>query len=86
MYVNTPVYVAGLDRGVRPMGDWSMATTLSMCARPRTFLYASGGVFEPKKCCARTRYSVSLIRVDLPEPDTPVMHVNVPRGKRTSIF
>jgi hypothetical protein len=27
--VNTPVYVAGFERGVRPMGDWSMAMTLS---------------------------------------------------------
>src|SRR5205085_10249434 len=26
----TPVYVAGFDRGVRPIGDWSMSTTLSI--------------------------------------------------------
>jgi hypothetical protein len=30
----TCVYVAGLDRGVRPMGDWSMRTTLSICSVP----------------------------------------------------
>src|SRR5690606_24829082 len=29
MWVNNPVYVAGLLRGVRPMGDWSISMTLS---------------------------------------------------------
>ena len=32
--VNTPVYVAGLERGVRPMGDWSISITLSRCWMP----------------------------------------------------
>ena len=30
----TPVYVAGLDRGVRPIGDWSTWMTLSTCSMP----------------------------------------------------
>jgi hypothetical protein len=30
----TCVYVAGLERGVRPIGDWSMRTTLSSCSAP----------------------------------------------------
>ena len=34
MYVNMPVYVAGFDRGVRPMGDWSMSIALSRCSSP----------------------------------------------------
>jgi hypothetical protein len=34
MAVKTPVYVAGLERGVRPMGDWSMRTALSMLPKP----------------------------------------------------
>ena len=34
MGVKTPVYVAGLERGVRPMGDWSMAMTLSKYSMP----------------------------------------------------
>jgi len=34
MKVKTPVYVAGFDRGVRPIGDWSMSMTLSMCWAP----------------------------------------------------
>jgi hypothetical protein len=29
-----PVYVAGLERGVRPIGLWSMSMTLSMCSSP----------------------------------------------------
>ena len=32
--MNSPVYVAGLERGVRPIGLWSMSMTLSMCSRP----------------------------------------------------
>ena len=31
---NTPVYVAGLDLGVRPIGDWSILITLSSCSIP----------------------------------------------------
>ena len=34
MWSNTPVYVAGFDRGVRPIGDWSMSITLSTCSHP----------------------------------------------------
>jgi len=34
MYVNMPVYVAGFERGVRPIGDWSMSMDLSRCSRP----------------------------------------------------
>ena len=28
------MYVAGFDRGVRPIGDWSMAIILSRCSSP----------------------------------------------------
>ncbi len=34
MYVKRPVYVAGFERGVRPIGLWSMAMTLSTCSSP----------------------------------------------------
>ena len=34
MSVNTPVYVAGLDLGVRPIGDWSIFMTLSKFSIP----------------------------------------------------
>ncbi len=33
MESKAPVYVAGLLRGVRPIGDWSMTTSLSSCVR-----------------------------------------------------
>ena len=36
MMPKAPVYVAGFDRGVRPIGDWSMSTILSMRSRPST--------------------------------------------------
>jgi hypothetical protein len=36
MWSKTPVYVAGLDRGVRPIGDWSTPTTLSTWCSPDT--------------------------------------------------
>ena len=46
---NVFVYVAGLDRGVRPIGDWSMLITLS------TFSIPSIRVWAP----ARTRVPCS---------------------------
>jgi hypothetical protein len=36
MAEKTPVYVAGLERGVRPMGDWSIWMTLSSWSMPMT--------------------------------------------------
>ena len=38
------VYVAGFERGVRPMGDWSMSITLSICSRPVDALVLAGRV------------------------------------------
>ena len=34
MSSNTLIYVAGFERGVRPIGDWSMAISLSRCSSP----------------------------------------------------
>ncbi|CFW33078.1 Uncharacterised protein [Bordetella pertussis] len=34
MGVNSPVYVAGLLRGVRPIGLWSTLMVLSKCSSP----------------------------------------------------
>jgi hypothetical protein len=47
MNVNTPVYVAGFERGVRPIGDWSMSTTLSIRWAPSMRSWAPG------RSCAR---------------------------------
>src|SRR6202035_4735799 len=45
--VKNPQYVAGLLRGVRPMGDWSISMTLSIFSSPFIFLYSNGVPFDP---------------------------------------
>ena len=80
-----PVYVAGLERGVRPIGDWSTWMILSSWLRPRIVVCRPG--------CWRARCSrlptalnrTSLTSVDLPEPLTPVTAVSTPSGTLTSI-
>jgi len=37
--VKTPVYVAGFDRGVLPIGDWLTSITLSRYSSPVISLY-----------------------------------------------
>src|SRR5436190_17903481 len=71
MYVNAPVYVAGLDRGVLPMGDWSISMTLSMCSMPSMLLCAPGRSLDLYIACDNLRDSISCTSVELPEPDTP---------------
>ena len=82
---NSPMYVAGFDRGVRPIGDWSTSMILSSWSRPSSAVRA-----RPRRArCSRfatALYSTSLTSVDLPEPDTPVTHVSTPSGTRTSMF
>ena len=46
MLSNTPVYVAGLERGVRPMGDWSMSMTLSSRLMPEMVLCSPAACFD----------------------------------------
>ena len=36
------MYVAGFERGVRPIGDWSMAIILSRCSSPSMPLVGAG--------------------------------------------
>ena len=55
MWSNTPVYVAGLDRGVRPIGDWSMSITLSRCSMPSTRLCRPGGILDRYTFCISAR-------------------------------
>ena len=50
---HTPVYVAGLERGVRPMGDWSTWTTLSSPSVPVTDVCRPGTVCAPLSFLAR---------------------------------
>ena len=42
MLSNTPVYVAGLERGVLPIGDWSMLMILSIFSMPLISLCLPG--------------------------------------------
>src|SRR5262245_37369597 len=79
----TPVYVAGLDRGVRPIGDWSTPTTLSTWSSPETLVCRPGTRRAPLIWLARTEYRMSLTSVDFPEPDTPVTATNCPSGNGT---
>ena len=82
---NTPVYVAGFERGVLPIGDWSMLTILSIFSRPFTSLHCPGFSLEPFKSLAIVLYNISFTRVDFPEPETPVTQINCPSGNFTVI-
>lgn len=73
---NTPVYVAGFERGVLPIGDWSMFIILSMFSSPFTSLHFPGFSFEPFRSLATLLYSISFTNVLFPEPETPVTHTN----------
>src|SRR5512143_3525139 len=86
MGVNKPVYVAGLERGVRPIGDWSTLITLSKNSRPWISPCGAGSADEPYRWRATAVYRVSLISVDLPDPDTPVTQTNSPTGRVSVTF
>ena len=63
------------------MGLWSMSTTLSRYSIPSTASKAAVcGLVAPFKALAAMGYKVLLIRVDLPEPETPVTQVIRPIG------
>ena len=77
--------MAGLLRGVRPMGDWSMSMTLSKCSSPSIRSWAPGRVGRRLSRPESAFSSVSLTSVLFPEPDTPVTQVRAPTGKPTSM-
>ena len=83
MWSNTPVYVAGFDRGVRPIGDWSMSITLSICSHPTSCLCFPGRSRERYTFCISARSRTSCTSVDLPEPLTPVTQTKSPSGIST---
>src|SRR5918992_5070294 len=74
------MYVAGFDRGVRPIGDWSTEMILSRCSSPRTRLCVPGRMRARLSLLATALYRISLTSVDLPDPDTPVTAVKTPSG------
>ena len=75
-----------MERGVLPIGDWSILTILSIFSRPSIALWGKGRSLAPCSLEARALYKISLIKVDLPLPLTPVTTVNTPKGIATSIF
>ena len=83
---NTPVYVAGFERGVLPIGDWSILIILSIFSSPLISLHFPGFSDEPFSSFAIVLYNTSFTSVDFPEPETPVTHVNTPNGNFTLIF
>ena len=83
---NTPVYVAGLLLGVLPIGSCDISITLSIFSRPIIFLCFPGFSFVLYKLDATDLYNTSLTKLDLPLPDTPVTHINLPKGNLTFIF
>ena len=63
------------------MGVWSMSMTLSMRLSPSRAWNGPGLVLARCSFWDRARYRVSMTREDLPEPETPVTQVRLPRGK-----
>ena len=66
------VYVAGLERGVRPIGVWSMSITLSKQSIPSIASCAPGFVRVRLSRFASALNTTSFTSVDLPDPETPV--------------
>ena len=78
--------MAGLERGVLPIGDWSILITLSSCSIPSIFRHSPGIIRARFSFLARCLYKISFTNELFPEPETPVTQVNTPRGNFTSIF
>ena len=51
-----------MERGVLPIGDWSILITLSSCSIPSIFLYFPGIVLALLSCFASALYKISLIQ------------------------
>src|SRR5699024_11769988 len=82
----TPVYVAWLERGVRPIGAWFTSITFSICFNPFIFSCSPGNCFDLYKRLASDLYKISFTSVLFPEPDTPVTTVNNPIGNLAEMF
>ncbi len=75
-----------MERGVRPMGDWSMLITLSSFPIPEILLCFPGIVRARFKSLASLLYKISFTRELFPEPETPVTQVMTPVGIFTVMF
>ncbi len=79
------MYVAGFERGVRPIGFWSISITLSKTSMPSTPRARPGLTRARLSRFASALKTISFTSVDLPEPETPVTQMNLPTGNSTSI-
>ena len=79
------MYVAGFERGVRPIGFWSISITLSNTSIPSTPACAPGLTRARLSRFASALKTISFTSVDLPEPETPVTQMNLPTGNSTSM-
>ena len=82
IWSNSLMYVAGFERGVRPIGDWSMSITLSSCSSPSIRSCAPGSAIAPFRSRPGRSRRMSPTSELLPEPETPVTQTNRPSGKR----
>ncbi len=80
-----PVKVAGLDRGLRPMGSWSTAVKAVKASNPSMPRWRPGTTFAPLIRRAAAADRMSIARVLLPEPDTPHTAVMRPTGNEASM-
>ena len=81
--VKQPVYVAGLDLGVLPIGDWLMSIILSIYLVPFRLKFFSSLFNELFRKLFSRVYKVSITNDDFPLPDTPVTQIKLPRLNET---
>ena len=65
---------------------WSIMTTSSTCSAPSSRSKAPGASLGWPFALRSALYNTSSMSVDLPEPDTPVMHTSRRSGNSTSMF
>ena len=75
-----------MERGVRPIGDWSILITLSRYSKPVIFRNAPGRTRVRLSFADKFLQIISLTSEDFPEPDTPVTQVKVPNGIEAVTF
>src|SRR5450631_645308 len=81
---HNPRKVAGTLRGVRPMGDWSTASTRRSPPRPESVVKAPGGGVTRPSAARTAGKRTCRTRVLLPLPETPATTVSRPNGRRRS--
>ncbi|MBT9147388.1 MAG: hypothetical protein DDT32_01143 [Syntrophomonadaceae bacterium] len=68
------------------MGAWSITIILSICSFPEILSYSPEPTLARCKMRERAFSRVSTMRVDFPEPETPVTQVKTPIGICTFMF